>query len=208
MGCVYFAMLAIKRHDPRYWLWFGIVAGIVLRRILDCGARFWHRGWTVAGQQRRFYQKWIWLGGGSPFSFFFRISLECSESLAFAQLMHNIKADGRDVVLLPGLFRPTNLIVHPILAPIWITVSGLSLLRPAEAVSVSRWCYLATLPYSSFSRARTTTSGQSTRSTWQLARGDREFHRTIGQVWLKPALVALFSQEEPGSRQLSCRSSR
>src|SRR5213595_3365693 len=28
MGCVYFAILVIKRDDPRYWLWFGIVAGI------------------------------------------------------------------------------------------------------------------------------------------------------------------------------------
>src|SRR3982075_2300253 len=28
MGCVYFAILAIKRNDPRYWLWFGVVAGL------------------------------------------------------------------------------------------------------------------------------------------------------------------------------------
>ncbi len=28
MGCVYFAILAIKRDNPRYWLWFGVVAGI------------------------------------------------------------------------------------------------------------------------------------------------------------------------------------
>src|SRR5207249_6630147 len=30
-GCIYFAILAIKREDPRYWLWFGIVAGIGLQ---------------------------------------------------------------------------------------------------------------------------------------------------------------------------------
>ena len=28
MGCAYFAVLAIKRNDPRYWLWFGVVAGL------------------------------------------------------------------------------------------------------------------------------------------------------------------------------------
>src|ERR1700691_343118 len=28
MGCAYFALLAIKRHSPRYWLWFGVVAGL------------------------------------------------------------------------------------------------------------------------------------------------------------------------------------
>ena len=26
MGCVYFAILAVQRNDPRYWLWFGVVA--------------------------------------------------------------------------------------------------------------------------------------------------------------------------------------
>ncbi len=31
MGCAYFAILAIKRNQPRYWLWFGIIAGIGLQ---------------------------------------------------------------------------------------------------------------------------------------------------------------------------------
>src|SRR6266513_1240499 len=28
MGCAYFAILAIKRNDPRYWLWFGLISGV------------------------------------------------------------------------------------------------------------------------------------------------------------------------------------
>src|ERR1700674_1302803 len=28
MGCAYFAILAIKRDNPRYWVWFGVIAGI------------------------------------------------------------------------------------------------------------------------------------------------------------------------------------
>src|SRR4029077_3250778 len=31
MCCAYFAILAIKRNDPRYWLWFGVVAGVGLQ---------------------------------------------------------------------------------------------------------------------------------------------------------------------------------
>src|SRR3984957_12097543 len=31
MGCAYFAIVAIKRNDPRYWLWFGVVAGLGLQ---------------------------------------------------------------------------------------------------------------------------------------------------------------------------------
>src|SRR5207248_2741694 len=30
MGCAYFVILAIKRNDPRYWLWFGVIAGLGL----------------------------------------------------------------------------------------------------------------------------------------------------------------------------------
>src|SRR5438034_8514748 len=30
MGCAYFAILAIQRNSPRYWLWFGVVAGLGL----------------------------------------------------------------------------------------------------------------------------------------------------------------------------------
>src|SRR5208283_1019239 len=30
MGCAYFVILAIKRSDPRYWVWFGVIAGLGL----------------------------------------------------------------------------------------------------------------------------------------------------------------------------------
>src|SRR5260370_36754110 len=28
MGCAHFVILAIKREDPRYWLWLGVIAGL------------------------------------------------------------------------------------------------------------------------------------------------------------------------------------
>src|SRR5262252_10105568 len=28
MGCAYFFILAVNRNHPRYWVWFGVVAGI------------------------------------------------------------------------------------------------------------------------------------------------------------------------------------
>src|SRR6202045_4358665 len=31
MGCAYFVILAIKRNNPRYWFWFGVLAGLGLQ---------------------------------------------------------------------------------------------------------------------------------------------------------------------------------
>src|ERR1039458_139068 len=62
----------------------------------------------------------------------------------FVQLMHNIRAEGRDVILpLPQYFFQQTLLVHPFTAPLWLT--GLfallfsSRLKPYRALG---WCYL------------------------------------------------------------------
>src|SRR5580704_7504687 len=63
MGCVYFAILAIKRDDPRYWLWFGAVAGIGLEEKYSIAVLcFGIVGGLLLTEQRRvFTRKWIWL---------------------------------------------------------------------------------------------------------------------------------------------------
>ncbi len=49
MGCAYFAILAIKRNDPRYWLWFGVVAGIGLAgEVFDRSLWIRHGHWPSA----------------------------------------------------------------------------------------------------------------------------------------------------------------
>src|SRR6266498_1831089 len=84
MACAYFVILAIKRNDPRYWIWLGGVGAflIFLPNLL----------WN-------FHYHW-----------------------PFLELMRNIRADGRDVVLPAGqYFFQQILLVHPPSAPIWIT---------------------------------------------------------------------------------------
>src|ERR1700676_1382457 len=65
MGCAYFAILAIKRNDPRCWLWFGVVAGIGLEEkysiaLFGLGMI---TGLMLTAQRRVFLNPWIWLGG-------------------------------------------------------------------------------------------------------------------------------------------------
>ena len=147
MGCAYFAILAIKRNDPRYWLWFGVVAGLGMEEkysiaVFGLGIVV---GLLLTEQRRAFLDKWIWLGGLAAFLIFLpNLLWNIHYDWPFAQLIHNIQADGRDVVLGPiQFFLQQLLLVNPLTLPIWLR--GLlfllfsARLRPYRALG---WCYL------------------------------------------------------------------
>src|ERR1700687_4255656 len=124
MGCAYFAILAIKRNDPRYWLWFGVVAGLGLQEkysvaVFGFGIVI---GLLLTAQRRVFLNPWIWLGGLAAFLIFLpNLLWNIHNHWPFVELMHNIRADDRDVVLpLPQYFFQQTLLVYPLTAPIWI----------------------------------------------------------------------------------------
>jgi hypothetical protein len=124
IGSAYFAILAIKR-DPKYWLWFGVVAGIGLEEkysiaLFGIGIVV---GLLLTEQRRVFLNKWIWLGGLAAFLIFLpNLLWNIHYHWPFLELMHNIRAEGRDVVLPAGqYFFQQTLLANPLTAPIWIT---------------------------------------------------------------------------------------
>jgi len=148
MGCAYFAILAIKRANPRYWLWFGVIAGIGLEEkytiaVFGLGIV---TGLLLTEQRRVFLHRWIWLGGLAAFAIFLpNLLWNFHYDWPFVQLMHNIRADHRDVVLGPlDYFLQQVLTENPLAAPIWLT--GLFALLFWTALKPYRflgWCYLA-----------------------------------------------------------------
>jgi hypothetical protein len=125
MGCAYFAILAIKRNHPRYWLWFGVFAGLGMEEKYSI-ALFGFGivvGLLLTEQRRVFGNKWIWLGALAAFLIFLpNLLWNIHYHWPFLELMRNIKAEGRDVVLGPlQYFFEQTLLVHPLTAPIWIT---------------------------------------------------------------------------------------
>ena len=147
MGCAYCAILAIKREQPRYWLWFGVVAGIGLQEKYSIAVFGFGMvvGLLLTEQRRVFANKWIWLGGLAAFLIFLpNVIWNVQNHFPFVQLMHNIRAEGRDVQLSAvQYFAQEILLLHPLTAPIWIT--GLftlllsSRLKPYRALG---WCFL------------------------------------------------------------------
>jgi len=125
MGCAYCAILAIKRDEPRNWLWFGVLAGFGMQEKYTIALFVFGIlvGLLLTGQRRVLLNKWIWLGGLAAFLIFLpNLLWNVHYDWPFLQLMRNIKAEGRDVVLGPfQYFFQQTLLVHPLTAPIWIT---------------------------------------------------------------------------------------
>ena len=140
MGCVYFAILAIKR-DPRYWLGFGAVAGLGLEEkysiaIFGLGIVV---GLLLTKHSRVIINKWFLAAGLIAFLIFLpNLIWNIQNHWPFLELMRNIKATGRDVQLSPlEFFLQQILLLHPLTAPIWIT--GLFALLLSKRFTNFRW---------------------------------------------------------------------
>src|SRR6266436_6318906 len=132
-GCAYFAILAAKRDQPRYWVWFGF--GVVV-------------GLLLTGQRRVLLDKWIWIGGLVAFVIFLpNLVWNIHYQFPFVQLIHNIKAEGRDITLSPfQYFFQQCLIMQFIVAPIWIAgVVAFLVWRPFRPYRFLGWSYLVSL---------------------------------------------------------------
>jgi 4-amino-4-deoxy-L-arabinose transferase-like glycosyltransferase len=124
MACAYFVIVAIKRDQPRYWLGFGVFAGLGLQEKYSI-ALFGLSivvGLLLTAQRRTFLNKRIWIGGLAAFVIFLPNALwNFHYHWPFLELMHNIRANGRDVVLPAGqFFLQQALLINPLTAPIWI----------------------------------------------------------------------------------------
>src|SRR4029077_20980624 len=112
IGCAYFAILAIKRNDPRYWIWFVVIAGLGLEEkysiaVFGLGTVV---GLLLTEQRRVFLNKMISLGGLAAFLIFLpNVLWHIKYNWSFVQLMRALRAEGRDVVLgpFPYFFQQT-----------------------------------------------------------------------------------------------------
>jgi hypothetical protein len=147
MACAYFAILAIKRSDPRYWLWFGVFAGIGLEEKYSIALFGFGMvvGLLLTAQRRALLNPWIWLGGLAAFLIFLpNLLWNIRNDWPFLQLMHNIREDGRDIVLPLGqYFFQQTLLVHPLTTPVWITGLIAFFVSPRlKPYRVLGWCYI------------------------------------------------------------------
>ena len=78
-------------------------------------------GLLLTEQRRVFLNKWIWLGGLAAFLIFLpNLLWNIHYDWPFVQLMHAIRAEGRDVVLGTAQFFFQQMLVNPFVAPLWL----------------------------------------------------------------------------------------
>jgi hypothetical protein len=195
MGCVYFAILAVKRAEPRHWLWFGVIAGLGLEEkysiavlgfaIVAGLALTEHRGFLL--------NKWMWLGGLAAFLIFLpNLIWNFRHDWPFLQLIRNIRGSGRDVELSPlQYFLQQILLIHPFSAPIWIAGLVALLFWPRwKAFRFLGWTYLAA--FTVFVILKGKNYYLAPIYPMLLAAGAVTIESAIAktrQLWLKPAIV-------------------
>jgi len=124
MGCVYFIIRAIKQNDSRYWLWFGLLAGLGLENkhsTLFFGFGIFV-GLLLTSSRRFFANRWLWIGGALAIALFLpNIIWEYRHDWATLELLRNVSATGKNVVLSPLEFIVQQiLILNPLTLPIWL----------------------------------------------------------------------------------------
>ena len=94
----------IQTGNQKLWLWFGLLAGIGLQTKYSMAVFGFAivAGVLLTPERKAFAQKWILLAGALAFLIFLpNLLWNIHYHWPFVQLMHNIKAEGRDVVMNP-----------------------------------------------------------------------------------------------------------
>jgi Dolichyl-phosphate-mannose-protein mannosyltransferase len=149
MGCASIVIQIIQTGDQTLWLWFGVLAGVGLENkysmaVFGLGIVV---GVLFTPERKAFTHKWIWIAGAIAFLIFLPNFLwNVHRDWPFAQLMHNIRASGRDVALNPIQFVLQQiLMVNPFALPLWLAGLGwLFFGREGRRYRVLGWAFVIT----------------------------------------------------------------
>ena len=123
IACFWCIIRAINRNDARYWIWFGVWAGIAMETKYTIA--FFVIALVVAllltRERRSLITKEFWIGAAIAFLIFLpNLIWLARHDFPFLELMHNIRQTQRDVVRGPIAFILDQIqIINPILLPLW-----------------------------------------------------------------------------------------
>jgi len=150
MGCAFLVIRAINTGNERYWLWFGVLAGVGFQNkysivFLLLGILV---GVVLTPDRKVLKSRYLWMGVlacaviAMP-----NLIWQIRHHFPFLELIHNIRMNGRDVERGPLAFILDQiLIMNPIVAPLWIGGAIWLLVGgKGKRYRVLGWCFLVVM---------------------------------------------------------------
>src|SRR5687767_13219481 len=151
-GLAYVVLRLLKTQNPKLWLAFGAIAGVGLlnKYSIVVFATALIVGLLLTRQRRLLLTPWILAGGAIAFLIFLpNLIWNVQNDWPFLELMRNVRATGKDVVLPPGKYLLQQvLMMNPASFPFWF--GGLLFLIFSRDARVTRplgWAFLITIAF-------------------------------------------------------------
>jgi 4-amino-4-deoxy-L-arabinose transferase-like glycosyltransferase len=196
-GCAYVIVRIVRTGDQRLWLAFGAVAGLGLQNkysMVIFGLAL-VVGVLLSPERRAFAKPWLWLGGLLALLIFLpNLVWNVHHGWPFLELMRNIRASGRDVVLGPVEYvARVALSMNPANVPIWLAGLGWLLLSAGgRAFRPLGWAFLVTLATFVITKGKDYYLAPAFATLFAAGGvGIEGFTARGGRRWLRPGLVAL-----------------
>lgn len=148
MGCAYVVIRMINTGDPRFWMWFGVLAGIGLENkhsmlIFGFGLI---AGLLMTPERRLLRTRWLFIGGAIALLIWLpNLLWNVQHHFPFLELQENIRRSGRNVSLSPiTFFGEEILAMLPLAAPIWLAGLWWLFTRGGKRYRVLAWAWLIT----------------------------------------------------------------
>ncbi len=151
-GLAYVVLRLIKTGNSKLWLAFGAIAGIGLQNkysiVIFAAALI--AGVLLTRQRRVLFTPWILAGGAIAFLIFLpNLIWNIQNDWPFLELMRNVRATGKDVVLSPGQYLLQQvLMLNPASFPFWF--GGLLFFffsRDARNYRALGWTFVITIAF-------------------------------------------------------------
>ena len=149
MGSAFVLIRIIKTGNQKFWLWFGLLAGMGLENKYSMAIFGFAimAGLLVTPERRFFRRPWIWIAGLLAFVLFLpNLLWNIQHHFPFLELQANIRRSGRNTDLPAMAFLGEEILsMLPLSAPIWL--AGLWYFffhRQGKPFRVFGWAWLIT----------------------------------------------------------------
>ena len=151
-GCAFVLLRMIRTSDVRLWIAFGAIGGLGLENKYSMGffAAALLLALLITPQRKLLWTPWLLAGGGVALLIFLpNLLWNIHHHWPFLELMHNIRASGRDVVLPPLKYLGQQaLMMGPQTFPFWLAGLGFYFFsRRAAAYRMFGWAFVLTIAF-------------------------------------------------------------